>query len=401
MIQTTRGEQSAGRILFVITSLTFGGAETQVARLAIELKARGWQVAVASLVEPRTHSARLEGHGIEVRTLGMRRGIPDPRALLRLRSIVRSFQPDIVHSHMVHANLLARATRLICPFPVLICTAHNLRESSEKGGRTWHKELLYRATDFLADQTTIICHAAYDRYLRVGAVPAAKLQVIPNGVDTNAFSPVAQACRATTAPLEQQHPFVWLTVGRLVKQKDFPSLLRAFELVPGNSLLIVAGSGPLEAELRRECCRLGLTARVRFQPATENILPLYQSVDGFVLSSKFEGLSAALLEAASVGLPAVVTNVGGNAEVVMDEISGILVPPSSPARLAEAMRRLEALPLIERRLWGAAARRHACSHYGIEAITQQWVDLYTDLLGRSGHQPARLAHEVSAARLTA
>ncbi len=86
---------------------------------------------------------------------------------------IREFNPDVVHAHMVHANLLGRFTRLICPMRALICTAHNLRETSEKGGPTWHKELLYRLTDFLADRTTIICHAAYERYIQTRAVPAA------------------------------------------------------------------------------------------------------------------------------------------------------------------------------------------------------------------------------------
>jgi glycosyltransferase involved in cell wall biosynthesis len=400
MIQNTYGDQSPGRVLLVITTLTFGGAETQLAHLAMGLKERGWTVAVACLVDPNAHSARLEHHGIAVHSLGMRRGLPDPRALLRLRSLVRRFRPDIVHSHMFHANLLARLCRLICQFPALVSTVHNVRETSERGGPTWHKELLYRATDFLADKTTIICRAAYRRHLSVRAVPAKKLQVIPNGVDTNTFCPSAEAKSAARASLGVQSRFVWLAVGRLVKQKDFHTLFRAIEqLKRSDSLLLVAGSGPLESELRQESARLRIADRVRFCGVSENILRLYRCADAFVLSSEFEGLSSALLEAASMALPAVVTDVGGNAEIVLEGVTGHLVPPHDPARLADAMRRLEQTPVEQRHLLGAAARQHCWTNYRMEAVTRQWTDLYQTYLRR---KPAySLANGASASEVRA
>ncbi len=306
-----KASRSPGRILFVSTTLALGGAETQVASLATELRARGWRVAIACLIEPTAHWGRLEEKGIEVISLGMLKGVPDPRALLRFRALVHRFQPDLVHSHMFHANLFARVARLVCYFPALICTAHNIRETSIKGGPTWHKELLYRATDFLADRTTIICRAAFDRYVRVGAVPQDKFEVIPNGVDTDRYTASPESRSAARRLLKVQNSFVWLTVARLVKQKDFPTLLRAFQQLDGSdSLLFIAGGGPLEAELRQDCIRLGIAERVRFFGTSEDVLHLYHAADAFVLSSEFEGLPVALLEAASMGLPMVATDVG-------------------------------------------------------------------------------------------
>lgn len=400
MVQITYADRSPGRILFVITTLTLGGAETQVARLATELKARGWTVAIACLTAPSAHTTRLKLHGIEVHSLDMRRGIPDPRALLRFRSLVQCFNPDVVHSHMFHANLFARVARLICHFPALICTAHNLRETSEKGGPTWHKELLYRVTDHLADSTTIICRAAFDRYVRVGAVPAHKLQVIPNGVDAYFYSPSPESKSELRTSLNLDGRFVWLTIGRLVKQKDFPTLLRALQQFDqSDSLLLIVGAGPLEAELRQECRRLGIKHRVRFCGTSEDLLSLYQSADAFVLSSEFEGLSSALLEAASTGLPAVVTDVGGNAEIVREGISGHLVPPHNPTRLAQAMRSIEETSIEKRREFSAAARQHCWANYRMDAVTREWVDLYeTYLHRRPAHSPI-LADTVAESRL--
>ena len=369
-----------GRILIVITTLTFGGAETQVVRLATELKLRGWKVRVVCLVKPNAYTSQLEQQDIEVHSLGMKRGVPDFRAVFRLSSQIRDFEPDIVHCHMFHANLLGRVTRLFCRMPALVCTAHNLKETSEQDGPTWHKELLYRITDPLADKTTIICDAAFERYIRVGAVPRRKLQMIPNGVDTDLFSRSEERRKNARNALGIGSQFVWLAVGRLVKQKDYPTLFRALELLGHTKhILLIAGNGPLEPELREECRKRDLEGRVRFCGAREDILDLYSAADAFVMSSEFEGLSAALLEAASTGLPAVVTDVGGNAEVVIDDITGYVVPPGAPAQLARTMQRLmDASPELLQTM-GDDAREHCQAQYRIAEIMNKWLDLYATL----------------------
>src|ERR1700722_4297471 len=299
------------RVMMLITTLTFGGAETQVVRLAVELKRRGWLVKIVCLVDPVAYLSQLAEEDIEVTSLSMPKGVPDPRAIWRLRSMVLAFKPHIVHCHMVHASLLGRISRLFFRMPALICTAHNIRETSEQGGATWHKELLYRLTDPLADRTTIICSAAFDRYVRVGAVPAKKLEMIPNGIDTWQFSPSAELRESTRASLGLGREFVWLAVGRLVEQKNYSCLLRALTMIEDREwILLVAGDGPLSQELRDECRRLNLDGRVRFLGASEGIRHLYSAADAFVMSSDFEGLSVALLEASSMGLPSVVTDVG-------------------------------------------------------------------------------------------
>jgi glycosyltransferase involved in cell wall biosynthesis len=368
---------SQRRVLIVITTIAFGGAEAQAASLAIELKARGWQVAIACLVNPKVDVTHLKSQGFAVHSLNMSTGVPDIRGVFGLRSLIRSFQPDVVHCHMFHANLLGRITRLFCRIPVLICTAHNIKETSRRGGPTWHKELLYRVTDRLADQTTIICQAAFDRYVRVGAVPRKRLQVIPNGVDTAVFSRSEELRRSTREALGIGPEFTWLAVGRLVKQKDYPTLFRALALLdPMTFLVLIAGSGPLEGELRKECAEHGLSGNVRFCGSRKNILDLYNAADAFVMSSEFEGLSVALLEAASMELPAVVTRVGGNPEIVIDNLTGYLVPPRAPAQLAAALRRLMLASPGQRAAMSRAARQYCQQHYRLETIVNQWIELY-------------------------
>jgi glycosyltransferase involved in cell wall biosynthesis len=366
-----------GRILILITTLTFGGAETQVVRLATELKTRGWTVCVACMVKPTAYTSQLEAQHIPVHSLDMKRGVPDLRAIFRLKSLIGDFRPDIVHCHMFHANLLGRVTRLFCRMPALVCTAHNFRETSEKDGPTWHKELLYRVTDALADKTTIICNAAFERYVRVGAVPRKKFQMIPNGVDTDHFMRSKKRRENGRAALGIGSEFVWLAVGRLVKQKDYPTLFRALELLKNEQfVLLIAGNGPLQDQLMEECRARGLEGHVRFCGAREDILDLYSAADAFVMSSEFEGLSAALLEAASTGLPAVVTDVGGNADVVTDEVTGYVVPPQAPKQLAAAMHRLMALSPECLQAMGDGARQLCHEQFRIATVMDKWADLY-------------------------
>ena len=369
--------------MFVVTTLMLGGAELQVVRLATELKARGGEVCVVSLADisygmkARSLVSQLETQHIAFHSLGMKPGIPDLRALFRLRKHIRDFCPDVVHCHMYHANILGRITRLFCRIPVLICTAHNTVEASRRGGPTWHKELLYRATDFLADHTTIICDAGFRRYVRVGAVPRNKLCMIPNGIDTDVFSHSEEERQRFRSALGIGTEFVWLAVGRLVKQKDYPNLLRALELLPDkNFVVLVAGEGPLQGELQGECDKRGLGGRVRFCGARTDVRQFYNAADAFVMSSEMEGMPLVLLEAASMGLPAVVTDVGGNPEVVVDNVTGYVVPPANPVLLAAALQRVMHATPEQRRNMSRAARQHCVQRYRIATVMKQWLNLY-------------------------
>ena len=373
-----------GRLMILITALTFGGAETQAVRLAEEFKDRGWEVCLVCLIDPVAYVNQVLKRGIQVYSLRMHQSIPDPGAIFRLRRLIERFRPTLVHSHMFQANLLARIARIFSKIPRLICTVHNLKETSERGGPTWHKELLYRFTDRLADKTTITCNAALERCRKAAAVANDRLQLIPDGVDTERFSTTIAQKRAARAELGLGSDFVWLAVGRMVKQKDYDSLLDAPEQLGTSTFtLLIVGGGPLEAKLRVRRDQSFFKGNIRFCGQHENTLPFYQAADGFVMSSEFEGLSAALLEAASVGLPAVVTDVGGNSDIVIDGETGYLVPPKNPERLAGAMRRLMDAPAEVQRSFGEAARRHAIETFRFSVIMEKWLKLYGDLPERA------------------
>jgi glycosyltransferase involved in cell wall biosynthesis len=346
------------------------------------------------MVEPAACVDQLERQNITVHSLDMKAGRPDLRALFRLKSVIQSFRPDIVHCHMFHANILGRITRLFCQIPTLISTAHNTRETSQGGGPTWHKELLYRATDRLADRTTVICNAGFERYLRVKAAPPHKLCMIPNGIDTEMFTRSEPGRQRTRKALGLGSEFVWLAVGRLVKQKDYPTLLRALQLLKRRDFtVLIAGEGRLQGELEAECDQRGLSGHVRFCGLREDIQPLYNAADAFVMSSEFEGLSLALMEAAAMGLPAVVTRAGGNPEIVAHGLTGYLVPPGDSTQLSAALQRLMETTPDSLRIMSRAARRHCLEHYRMAAVMDQWLDLYAEYLPavRLDYEPSVVA----------
>src|SRR5690554_1821829 len=166
------------------------------------------------MIAPTASLEKLDKLGIEFKHLGMRKGIPDLRAIYRLRLILKQFKPDVVHSHMVHANILARMTRLFIRMPVLIATAHN----SMEGG--WIRTLLYRITDPLCELTTNVSQDAVDRYIRIRAVPKHKIRLMPNGVNANLFSKGDEATAIVREEWGLKDEFIWLAVGRLTEAKD-------------------------------------------------------------------------------------------------------------------------------------------------------------------------------------
>jgi glycosyltransferase involved in cell wall biosynthesis len=370
------------RILFLSTSMGMGGADSQLLAAAQELRTRGHEVRIVSLTPLGPMGLQARKLGLPTESLEMRRGIPDPRALVRLSRLVRAWRPDVVHSHMVHANLMARALRLVAPVPALVSTIHNIYE----GGALLMAG--YRWTNGLVDHMTIISEAAAERFVRERIVPGEILRVVPNGVDPEPFRQVpAEARGQVRRALGLGQEFAWLAVGRFEIAKDYPNMLRAFAGVRErhpDAVLLLVGRGSLQAQTEALAAELKLATGVRFLGVRDDVPALVSAADGYVMSSAWEGMPMVLLEAAAGGLPIVTTRVGGNEEAVLDEETGFLVPPRDHEALAAAMRRLMGLSEAERRNLGERGREHVRVRYGLSRVADRWEDLYREVLARKG-----------------
>jgi glycosyltransferase involved in cell wall biosynthesis len=370
------------RILLLSTSMGMGGADKQLLSAAEGLRSRGHQVFIVSLTPLGPMGLESRSLGIPTESLEMRRGIPDPRGLLRLVRLVREWKPDVVHSHMVHANLMARALRLVVPLPVLVSTIHNVYE----GGRL--RMAAYRLTNGLVDHMTIISEAAANRFVGERIVPRELLSVVPNGVDTDRYAGIPAGTRETLRrSLGIGDEFVWLAVGRFEAAKDYPNLLRGFAGVRERhprSLLLLVGRGRLQNEAEGLARSLGIERSVRFLGVRQDVPEIMSVADAYAMSSAWEGMPMVLLEASAAGLPIVSTAVGGNHEVIRDGESGFLVPPRSSEALAAAMLRLMDLPVAQRRAMGEVGREHVRAQYSLSRVVERWEDLYLEMLARRG-----------------
>jgi glycosyltransferase involved in cell wall biosynthesis len=370
-------EGSPRRILIVATSMVHGGAQRQVVDLAIALRTRGWAVAVLSMIKPTEYVDELAASSVDIADLGMTRGRPTLSALLRYRSFVRHWRPDVIHSHMVHANLLVRIGRIFAPRIPVVSTVHTVME-----GRRW-RAIAYRLTDPLASATTAVSSAAAERSIHTGAVPRARISVIPNGFDFARVSIVDGAADAFRLELViRDDEFLWVTVGRLVPEKAHPVLLRAFEAVRQTRpdiRLVIVGDGPERSVVDGLVMELGLEGSAFVLGERRDVAAILAAADAFVLSSRWEGLPMVLLEAAAQGLPIVSTDVGGCREVVRPELGGVLTE-KDPGAIAAGMLSVMDLRPEERTAIGTDLRNLVESEFDMGAIVARWEALYASVM---------------------
>lgn len=355
-----------------------GGAERQAILIAEGLARRGWRVSVVALSGTGGDTAEtLTAAGVHFLSFHMRKGLADPQGWIHFRRWLQQEKPDVVHAHLPHAASFARWSRLCTPMRVLIDTLH----SSSTGSIGRH--LGYRVSNWLPDTVTAVSHNVADVHLAAGMVASNKVVVVPNGVDVEAFRPDREARVAIRRELGFEKEFLWVAAGRLEAVKDYPTLLRAMAEVPEPARLVIAGAGPLESDLRRLSKDLGQEPRVRFLGFEPDVLPWMQAADGFVLSSRWEGLPMGLLEAAACALPAVATDVPGTREVIIPWQTASLAVPANARSLQGAMTRMMRLPPEERNIMGQQARQRVVEQFSLAAVLDRWEALYIRLLDRN------------------
>jgi glycosyltransferase involved in cell wall biosynthesis len=373
------------RLLVLSTSLALGGAERQVKLLAHEFRRRGSEVNVVSMIPLDRPERRLTEAGIGVHSLGMLRTVPDPRGLFRLARLVTQLNPDVIHSHMVHANLLAATIHLLARRPVIITTAHSLHE-----GSAW-RYVAYRLTQRFVDVKTAVSQSVADELARRHAVRKGEVIVVPSGIAAAGHRRSEQTRSDLRQRLGLDGRFGWLAAGRLVAAKAYPLMLAAFALVHAErpeALLVIAGDGPLESELHARVEELGLRDHVRMLGRRDDVPALMSAADGYLMSSEWEGLPIALLEAGAAALPTVATDVAGNGEIVVDGRTGLLVPPGDAGALTNAMLRVMAMGDEERAALGEAARAHVVQHFDLRRVADRWERIYDAAIARRAGAPS-------------
>jgi glycosyltransferase involved in cell wall biosynthesis len=359
------------RILFIITGLSVGGAERQVCDLADVLADKGHELSILSLTGI-SHTLPTSRH-VAVHELKLDKSLPSLFAgLVKSIRIIRAIKPNVVHSHMVHANIFARLVRFSFPLAPLVCTAH----SENEGGL--FRTFAYRITDWLSDLNTNVSHKAVDVYINKRISPPSKIKCVYNGINVarlreSSVVPEDLRCKLGISP----HTHVFLFLGRLVKQKNVSDILRAFAIVSSSikSHLVIVGDGPLQSQLSAEVRHLGLADQVTFCGSQENVGDWFRMSDTFVLASLCEGFGLVVGEAMACGTLVVANDVGGVSEVLGRDI-GWLVPVGDTHLFSASM---SEAAMLDSETKQTKLRNGSCrigALFDLNHISDTWLDIY-------------------------
>ena len=360
------------RVLHLITELRVGGAERALARFLDRSDRERYPAAVACLYgsdSPVAQSIRALGVPVYDLQMGHKWRLD---ALWRLWRLVRRLDPTILHTWLFHANLAGRVVGRLAGVPIVLSGERTMGMESR-----WRYRL-NRMTQPLADRVVCVSPLVADFVVQRVGVPRSKVVIIANGVNVADYDDASGRSAARAALGLKAEAALVGTVARLEPVKRLDVLLEALASLKDVPALIV-GYGAEEERLKALARRLGLAGRVRFAGQQRDVSRRLAAMDVFVLSSDWEGMSNALLEAMATGLPVVATATGGTPDVVLDGLTGILVPPGQPAALARALETLLNDPTLRWKM-GQAGRRRVANLFSVERMVRSTQELYDDLL---------------------
>jgi|UPI00036F5593 glycosyltransferase involved in cell wall biosynthesis len=347
-----------------------GGAQSHVHDLCVALKRAGHDVTVIT-GRPGIFNERLAGYGISQLSIDdlVRPVRPwrDVRALVALVKAFRQLKPDLVCAHTAKAGWLARTAAKLLGIPSTF-TPHGW-SMIDRGSLKPRAIFLWaeRLAGYMGTRTINVCE--YERQLATSFRVAApqSLDVVHNGIADMPF--------ARTRPVTLQPPTL-VMVARYEPQKDHEMLLQALaDLTHLDWQLALVGEGEREAAIRDQITMLKLGDRVRLLPGNTDVAELLFASQIFVLATKFEAFPISILEAMRAGLPVVATDVGGIAEAVGHQETGLLVPAGDRGALRDALGRLIAEPALRSKL-GDAGRARYLAHFTSELMVEDTLRVY-------------------------
>ncbi|HEX2835408.1 MAG TPA: glycosyltransferase family 4 protein [Thermoanaerobaculia bacterium] len=348
------------RLLWLIDSLTVGGAESLIVPFARKQQ-HELTVACLTTIQGNAIARELEKEGIAVVNLESK-NLRDWRAFRRLSRLARERRFELIHAHLTYASiwgaLLSRRTGIPC-----VATLH---VAPPARGRDRIKDRLMRfALNRWAARTIAVSAALREKYLAAGGLDPAKLLVAHNGIAIERF-----AHNGSPA-----HGRQLMTVSVLRPGKGIEVLIEALTKIPSATLMVV-GDGPMREEWAALAQRFGVAGRIQWLGYRNDVETLLPRADLFVLPSLDDAFPTVLLEAMAAGVPVVATRVGGIPEIVDDGVTGKLVPPNDAAALAAA---INALLDADTSGMRDAARTRARERFSTEAWIARLDAIYAEV----------------------
>jgi glycosyltransferase involved in cell wall biosynthesis len=365
-------------ILHLITGLEVGGAERMLAHIASCSDRHRFRSVVVSMTGPGRMGPLIEAEGITVRSLGLRRGAPDPRGILRLLRTLREFRPDILQTWLYHADLLGVIAKQLGPTTRLVW---NVRCTEMEGTAGLTRLLAWCSA--IPDAVIVNSHAGQRYHETLGYRPLC-WALIPNGFDTQRFRPDAETRRRVRTELSiPEGAIALLLPARYDPMKDHGNFLSAAKRLADrqpDAQFALAGAGiePGNCALAEAIATHGLGDQIRLLGERPDMEAIYPAFDIVTLSSAFgEGFPNVLGEAMACGVPCVATDVGDAAAIIGE--CGIAVRPREPEALAAGWERLIVIGAEGCAALGAKARARVVENYGIANVVSLFAALYEDL----------------------
>ncbi len=353
------------KIAHVVDSLEIGGAETLVSQLCRLQREQGHDPCIYAVAALGPLGERMQKEGFFVQP-NVGRHLPD--ATRNFFRIFKGSGPDVVHAHNPTPTIYAAIAARMAGVPSIISTRHSLVARPRKTVEELKYAISARACDWIVG----ICEATVNNLKSMHTVPARKIARVYNG---------ATLLRRTAKddwPRKSGYTLVY--VGRFEPVKNHALLLNAFRgalaSMPDLRLWMV-GDGSERSAMERLASELGIVDQVTFWGQQLDVAPFFSAADAFIMSSKSEGLPVSLLQAFSLGLPAIVTDVGGMAEVVRLAEAGYTVSPTDPAEMAGAILRLASSD-AERETFSVKGEAAFHSSFTLQTMADAYMELYRD-----------------------
>jgi glycosyltransferase involved in cell wall biosynthesis len=351
------------KIAHIVDSMEVGGAETLVAQMCPLQRVQGHDPRVYTVLALGPLGERMQREDFFVQANVARHLTDATRNFLR---IFKEWQPDVVHLHNPTPTVYAAVAARLAGVPSIVSTRHSLVARP----RRFILELKYAVAAGFCDWIVGICDATTTNLKNIHTVPARKIVRVYNGAD-----PLHRVPRQMWPP---KTGFTLVYVGRLEPVKNHALLFNAFRAaltaMPELRLWMV-GDGSQRMMLESLAAQLDITAQVTFWGQQLGVEPFYSAADAFIMSSSSEGLPMSLLQAFSLGVPAIVTDVGGMAEVVRLAQAGYTVSPADPAEMSNAILRL-AGNSADRQKFSMNAEATFQSRFTLQAMVDAYLDLY-------------------------
>ena len=365
-------------IMHILGNFGPGGAEMGVARLIKALSHPPYRHSVCSIRPDLRMQIHLPPE-VTCHTLGIDGS--SRLAFKGLAALFKTVQVDIAHVNNIapwfDTALASKVAGCRC-----IQTFHGVEEHSLRFSLP--KKIQLRCALTLSDRLTSVSRASAHLFSHLTHIDEKRVSVIDNGIDTDTFAPVIseekkQVRKTLGLP---QESMILGCVAALRDVKNHKGLLTAFSKVVQifeSAMLVLVGDGPLADGLRQQALALNISKQILFAGQQDNIDQYLKAVDLFVLNSRTEGLSYAILEAMSSGLPIVATDVGGNVQIIDHEVNGMLYEEGSERALSDTL--IEILRDPERiRRMGERAREKILDRYSLDTMIQQYDALYRGLI---------------------